>query len=887
MTAVTSSTPVELFASLRKAGIRLWREGDQLRYRASAGALTPELRQLLLEQKSEILEFLKDAEGPEREPPLQSAPRDGNLPLSFAQQRLWVLDQFEPNSAVYNIPMALRLTGALDTAVLQRCLSEIARRHEALRTRFMTVDGEPSQSIQPAASLELPLLDIGGLPEPEREETALRLCAEEARRPFDLTRDILLRAKLLRLGQADHILIVTMHHIASDGWSLGVLSHELSKLYTAFVDGRPSPLPELPVQYADFAAWQRDWLQGEVLEKQLDYWRKQLEGAPAVLELPTDRPRPAVQSSRGALMTGELPRPLSAALNELSRAEGVTLFMTLLAAFQTLLHRYSGSDQIVVGTPIAGRQRPELEPLIGFFVNTLVMRGDLSGDPSFRTLLARTRDAALGAYANQDLPFEKLVEELRPDRSASHAPLFQAMFLLQNAEWAPPSLPGLEVATAPVDIGISKFDLTLSVRERKGLLGAVVEYNTDLFEAETIRRMLGHYQTLLEGIVANPDARLSELPLLPDTERQQLLVDWNRTEVPYPKDRCLHQLFEEQVERTPDATAVVFEDRQLTYRELNEHANQLARHLQKLGVGPDTLVARLRRAVARNGGGVAGDPQGGWRLCPAGSQFSGRSVGLHASGLARAGGSDPATLARSVASRKSRRQFSVSGRRLGFHRPFAEREPGIGRQGRGSCLCDLHLWVDRTTQGRGDQPPQLDQRPFRHGERAGVCACRQAAGGDDHQFRHRGIGVVLPLLTGGQVEVAPTADLSDGFALRQRLETSGATVMQATPATWAMLIEAGWSGSRDLRALCGGEAATPALVDGLLMRAKEVWNVYGPTETTIWSSLQRMRRDQPITIGRPIANTQLYVVDTWGHPAPDWRARRIADWRRRAGARIS
>ena len=322
MTAVTSSTPAELFASLRKAGIRLWREADQLRYQAAAGTLTPELRQLLREQKSEILEFLKCAEEPEREPPLRTVPRDRNLPLSFAQQRLWVVDQFEPNSAAYNIPLTSRLTGALDTAVLQRCLSEIVRRHEALRTCFKTVNGEPSQLIQPAASLEMPLVDLGDLPEPEREETALRFCKEEAQRPFDLTRDILLRVKLLRLGEADHILILTMHHIASDGWSLGVLNHELSELYAAFVDDNPSPLPEPPVQYADFAVWQRDWLQEEVLEKQLDYWRKQLEGAPAVLELPTDRPRPAAQSYRGALITGELPKPLSSALKELEPGRG-------------------------------------------------------------------------------------------------------------------------------------------------------------------------------------------------------------------------------------------------------------------------------------------------------------------------------------------------------------------------------------------------------------------------------------------------------------------------------------------------------------------------------------------------------------------------------------
>ena len=314
--------------------------------------------------------------------------------------------------------------------------------------------------VQAAASLEMPLVDLSGLPEPEREVEAKRLCIQESQRPFDLSRDLLLRARLYRLGEREHILCLTMHHIVSDGWSMGLLVRELRTLYEAFVEGRPSPLPELPIQYADFAVWQREWLQGEVLEKQLGYWRKQLEGAPSLLELPTDRPRPAKQSYRGALMPWELPKPLSAALGELSRREGATLFMTLLAGFQTLLHRYTSSDEILVGSPIAGRNRTEIEPLIGFFVNTLVLRGDLSGNPSFRTLLGRTREAALGAYAHQDLPFERLVEELHPERDMSHSPFFQVMFVLQNAPWEAAQLAGLEVTPVLIDSGTSKFDLT-------------------------------------------------------------------------------------------------------------------------------------------------------------------------------------------------------------------------------------------------------------------------------------------------------------------------------------------------------------------------------------------------------------------------------------------
>ncbi|MDR3412263.1 MAG: condensation domain-containing protein, partial [Formivibrio sp.] len=458
----------------------------------------------------------------------------------------------------------------------QASLHEIIRRHEALRTYFEVIKTAPCQIIDPAARLELPSHDLSRLPEAQREAEVRRLVDEEARQPFDLTHSPLLRANLYRLGPEKHVFLLVMHHIAADGWSIGVLLHEIKVLYQAFCEGKSSPLPELPVQYADFAVWQRSELQRELMEQQVDYWRKQLAGAPTLLELPTDRPRPAEQSYRGAVLNHELPNLLLASLKELSRHEGASLFMTLLAAFQTLLYRYTGQDDVVIGTAFAGRNRTELENLIGFFVNTLVMRGDLSGNPTFRELLGRTREVALGAYAHQDLPFEKLVEILQPDRNASHPPLFQVMLVLHNTPVEAIHLIGLESTPMAIDIAMSKFDLTLYMREDGNGLKTTVEYSTDLFEEKTVRRMMGHYQKLLEGIVTNPDQRLADLPLLTEAERWQIVDEWNRTEVDYPQDRCLHQLIEDQVERAPEAVAIAFKDQQLTYRQLNERANQLA-----------------------------------------------------------------------------------------------------------------------------------------------------------------------------------------------------------------------------------------------------------------------------------------------------------------------
>ncbi len=525
-------------------------------------------------------------------PPLLPAPRTSDMPLSFAQQRMWFLNQWDSGSPAFNIPIDVRLKGELDIDALERALNAIVQRHEALRTTFAVVDGQPVQVINQALGLSVQVVDVQHVPAPEREEAAYRLAVKELQHPFDLERGPLLRATLLKLGEQDHILLLVVHHIASDGWSMGVLFRELAALYPAFIAGEPSPLPDLPVQYADFAAWQREWMQGEVLQEQLSYWTAQLAGA-APLELPTDRPRPPVQTYHGARLLQTLPKGLADELEEVSRREGVTLFMTLLAAFQALLSRYTGQSDIVVTTPIAGRTRPEIEELIGFFVNGLVLRTDLSGDPTFRELLERVREVALAAYAHQDLPFEKLVEELQPERDLSRPPLSQVVIVLQNTPMEALHLQNLTLSNLQIDqidTETSRFELTLALEYAQDGLLMAAEYNTDLFDGGTISRMMGHYHTLLQAAVSNPDERISQLPVMAEDEKQQTLVEWNATRREYPMDLCVHHLFETQAARMPDAVAVMYEGRRITYRELNGRANQVANYLRKLGVGPDVLV---------------------------------------------------------------------------------------------------------------------------------------------------------------------------------------------------------------------------------------------------------------------------------------------------------
>ncbi|HEX8150235.1 MAG TPA: condensation domain-containing protein, partial [Pyrinomonadaceae bacterium] len=549
--------------------------------------LTPEQQELLqLWLRQELAGQEEEATEPESIP---RAPRGGEIPLSFTQQRLWFLESLEPGTPLYNVPAAVRLKGRLDVDALGRALREVVRRHESLRTTFAEVEGRPTQVISDDVSFDLSLEDLSALDDVGREEQVRRLVADEARRPFDLSAGPLLRARIVKLAAEEHVVALVMHHIISDGWSVGVLVQELGALYGAFTKGQPSPLAELPIQYADYAIWQRDYLSGQVLDAQLAYWRERLAGV-SVLELPAERPRPAARTHAGATYSFAVPADVADGLKELGLREGVTSFMTLLAAFQVLLSRYTNQEDIAVGTPIAGRQRAEVEGLIGFFVNTLVVRTDLSGGPTFRELLGRVRESVLGAFSHQDVPFERLVEELQPERSGRHQPLFQVAFALQNAARETLELPGLFATPEPPPTELSKFDLTLGVQETEGALGVTLEYSTDLFDAAAAERMAGHFTTLLKSIAARPDERITRLPILTEAERRRLLVAFNDTRADYPAGLCVHQLFERQAAETPDAVAVVFDDETLTYAELNSRANRLARRLREHGVRPESRV---------------------------------------------------------------------------------------------------------------------------------------------------------------------------------------------------------------------------------------------------------------------------------------------------------
>jgi amino acid adenylation domain-containing protein len=853
---MTNQTIAELVSYLKRLDVQL-RVEDEMRLRCNApeGTLTGELRQELSDRKTEIIAYL------------QTRSIQSEFPLSFAQQRLWFLYQLAPDNPFYNVPAAIRLTGTLDQAALQRSFEEIVRRHAALRTKFAIIEGQPVQVVESAVKVELSIVNLTMTT--AREQVIQQLVTSEAQRPFNLMTDSLLRVTVLQFDPKDAVLLLTMHHIVADGWSLGVLIRELAYFYPAFAEGQTPRLPALAMQYTDFAAWQRNWLQGEILERQLSYWRKQLQDLP-MLDLPTDRPRPAVHTYRGATYPLQLSPALTQKLVALSQQSGTSLFMTLLAAFQTLLYRYTGQTDIAVGTAIANRHRSEVEDLIGFFVNSLVMRSNLSGEPTFLEVLERVRNVALEAYEHQDLPFEKLVEELDPERNLSHNPLFQVAFALQNAPMQSLELPGLKLEPLPLESGSTRFDLEVHLWEpdhglsslwqsQEGLSGFIA-YSTDLFDRDRIVRLVSHFQMLLEGIVANPNTQISTLPVLPSAERQQVLAEWNQTQQQH-KDRCFHQIFEAQVEATPDAIAVVAEFGSLTHRELNQQADQLAQVLRQMGVQADSLVGLFVDRSIEMMVGILGILKAGGAYVPLDPKYPYDRLNFMLSDTQVAIVLTQSWLVESLP--------VSTAKILCLDQPLPQ------------CLesddipvstSDQLAYVIYTSGSTGTPKGVL----LSH---RGLCNVVEAQQQTFHLSRSSRIlqfsslsfdasifEIALAIGSGGTLYIPPQSAQLPGIELLQFLQENAITHALLTPAVLAVLP---FAELPDLKVLMtGGEACSSQTLDRWATN-RHFFNAYGPTETTIWATVAELRPgDHPRRIGRPIPNTQIYLLDAHLNPVP-------------------
>jgi aspartate racemase len=858
----------EFLSYLRTRNVTLSVDGQQLRYNAPAGVLTSDLRTELAARKPDILKFFKEARLVTQKQSLsmKRIPREGELQLSFGQMRVWLLDQLEPGGTSYTIPALFRLNGDLNASVLEQSLNEIIRRHEPLRTYFVSVDGVPVQKIAPLQQFKIPVVDLQRLSETSRRSELSRLASLDAAQPFDLTHAPLMRATLVKLGQNEHVFLFNVHHIAFDGWSVGVFIREMSVIYKAFLKGEPSPLPELSIQYVDFAAWQRAWMQGDVFRVQLDYWKTRLGGFLPVLELPFDRPRPAVQTYNGGNYIFTLSRRLTDSLKALSQQEDVTLFVTLLAAFQVLLLRYTEQEDMVVGTPIANRNQPEIEGLLGFFLNVLVMRTDLSGNPTVRELLRRVHETALGAYAHQDLPFEKLVEELNPERYLSHSPVFQVLFSLLNQPMQPLELPGVAPSRLEYHDGASKFDLSLFMEEADQRLTAWFEYNSDLFDEVTIERMGGHLKAILESIVSDPSQRLHQLTMLTHIEWRQLLDQWNDTRADYPNNVSLPELFQRQAAQTPDAIAVECGDRRWTYSQLDARSDQLAAFLQAVGVGPSVLVAVCVERSLEMVLALLGILKSGGAYVPLDPAHPADRIRF----IVEDAQSPVLLTQQHLASDKT-----VSAARI----ICLDRDwPDIAKESSSplpipAAASDLAYVI--YTSGSTGRPKGVQ---IEHRALVNFLSSMQREPGyspDDvllavttFSFDIAGLELFLPLINGGKVIVATRDTVVDGEALKEQLFTGNVTVMQATPTTWQLLLAADWMGKADLKILCGGEPLPPELAEELLPRCAELWNMYGPTETTVWSTCTRVVSSKEVHIGRPIANTEVYILDPNLQPVP-------------------
>jgi amino acid adenylation domain-containing protein/FkbM family methyltransferase len=768
----------------------------------------------------------------------------------------------------------LRVHGKLDNSAVEQAVNEIVRRHEILRATFGMVDRQPVQRIAAVLELTMTVSDLSHLPERQRDDELLRRIEEEARRPFDLECDPLLRAGLIRLAEEEHVLLFTVHHIVFDGWSGGVLINEFIALYRAFSEGLPSPLSELSLQYADYTLWQQEWLQGEILERQLRYWKEQLKGAPAVLELPTDLPRPAVRSQRGATYHFMISRTVTEKLKTLGQQEGATLFMVLLAAFKVLLFRYSGQRDICVGTPVANRGRVELEGLIGFFVNTLVLRSDLSGNLIFTEFLRRVREVCLGAQTNQDLPFERLVEELQPERDLSYSLLFQVVFAMNTAPTACLELPGLKLTSLEMERGATTFDLILDVSETENGLRGLIEYSTELFGEARISRLAQHYQSLVEGIVTNPKMRLYDLPLLTSQERQQLLVKWSAGDPQYLQDRCLHELFEAQVERTPKAVAVVYRESTLTYAELDAAAGQLAYDLRTHGVGPEVPVGLYVERSPEMVIGILGILKAGGAYVPIDPGYPREQIEY---------------LVEDSQIQILLTQASLLAKLppLGIETFCLDRDGGIfastSAVGYMPSVAPDHLAYIIYTSGSTGKPKGvlINHRNAVSSTCARFSYYRKPVESflwlSPFAFDSSVAGIFWTLSQGGRLCIPSEAERCDLSALARLIAQEQVSHLLCLPSLYGLLLEQAKSSQiKTLNTvILAGEVCSPQIVVNHYTRLPLVrlYNEYGPTEATVWSSVHAIQAEEgeishSIPIGHPIGNTQIYLLDAHFNQIP-------------------
>jgi amino acid adenylation domain-containing protein len=828
-------------------------------------ALTPEQRALFESRLKQKGLHAPDA------PVIPQRPQSDSpycLP-SIDQERLWFIDQLQPGNSAYNIFSASRLRGPLDVDIMRRVVNELVVRHESLRTTFAVVDGQPMQVIAPELKIPLIPVDLASLPEDEREAEALRLTTEDFAAPFDLEKGPLVRIGLIRLADDDYVMHVNMHHTVTDRWSGAIFERETGLLYQALASGQASPLPPLPIQYADYAAWQRERMGGEIYQKQVAYWKRQLAGAPYVLEVPPDYTRPPFQTFKGARVFATYPKSLLDALKETCKREGVTMFMLALAAFKTLLYRYTGQEDVLVGATFANRNRPELDNLVGYLLNLLVFRTNLSGNPTFRELLMRERESAVGAFAHQELPFGKLVQELRPPQDASRNPIVQASLIyLDFPELTAIEVLGMTAKHLTIDNRASRFDITLAMTETPSGFEIDIEYPTDLYRRPRMERMTKHLEILLEAIVADAGQRLSDLPILSTRESEQLLFEWNDTATEYPRELCIHELFEAQVERTPDAFALVFDKSEVTYRELNRRSNQLAHYLRATGVNNETRVGIcLERSIEMVVGLLA--------VLKTGAAYV--PLDMHVPPRRLAFIVEDASVAALLTQERLRDKLPENGARvicLDAEREVIEQQSGENLSGKLTSESPAYVIYTSgsTGQPKGVQVPHRAVVNFLHAMRAktNLTKADTLLAVTTLSFDIAGLEIYLPLTVGARVVVAGGETASDGTQLSKMLEDTRATAMQATPATWRMLLEAGWRGdSKRLKALSGGEAMSKELAAQLLEKGREVWNLYGPTETTIYSGAHRLQHgEEHVPLGQPLANTRFYVLDVDMNPVP-------------------